>query len=403
HPPSLMDSTEDDNDLRSFKLKRQLIFLRDSRGNGTSMISLILPPNESISKTMNMLVNEYGTASNIKSRVNRLSVLSAITSAQQKLKTFSRVPENGLAIFVGNIIENNKEKKISLAIEPIKPINTSLYLCDSKFHIESLLEQFKDNEIFGFIIMDGTNTLFATLNSNIKNIIYQMSVSLPKKHGRGGQSSVRFARLRVEKRNAYVKKVAEEANRLFPKCEGFIFAGTADFKNNLYEHASLDKFIKSKVIKIVDTNYGGENGLNQSIELSQDALLNCKYVKEREILQNYFQQLENDMVTYSIKNVIRLLQDGSLSRIIVLDCIDTLNIYDFIIIEDEEKIKIDKSNVIDWLLENYKKYNTELMIISDKSTESSQFKEGFNGIGGILKYKIFENEEIEEVASDEIF
>lgn len=33
-----------------------------------------------------MLTGEYGTASNIKSRVNRLSVLGAITSTQQKLK-----------------------------------------------------------------------------------------------------------------------------------------------------------------------------------------------------------------------------------------------------------------------------------------------------------------------------
>lgn len=38
-----------------------------------------------------MLGDEYGTASNIKSRVNRLSVLSAITSAQQRLKLYSKV------------------------------------------------------------------------------------------------------------------------------------------------------------------------------------------------------------------------------------------------------------------------------------------------------------------------
>jgi peptide chain release factor subunit 1 len=46
-----------------------------------------------------MLADEYGTASNIKSRVNRLSVLGAITSTQQKLKLFTKVPPNGLAIY----------------------------------------------------------------------------------------------------------------------------------------------------------------------------------------------------------------------------------------------------------------------------------------------------------------
>ena len=40
-----------------------------SRSNGTSMISLILSPKSQISMTNKMLGDEYGTASNIKSRV----------------------------------------------------------------------------------------------------------------------------------------------------------------------------------------------------------------------------------------------------------------------------------------------------------------------------------------------
>jgi peptide chain release factor subunit 1 len=37
-----------------------------------------------------MLADEYGTASNIKSRVNKLSVLSAIISTQQRLKLYNK-------------------------------------------------------------------------------------------------------------------------------------------------------------------------------------------------------------------------------------------------------------------------------------------------------------------------
>jgi len=43
---------------------------------------------------MKMLTEEYGTASNIKSRVNRLLVLSAFTFTQQKLKLYKNVPNN---------------------------------------------------------------------------------------------------------------------------------------------------------------------------------------------------------------------------------------------------------------------------------------------------------------------
>ena len=55
------------------------------------MISLILPPKSQVSMAAKMLADEYGTASNIKSRVNRLSVLSSITSTKQRLKLFTKV------------------------------------------------------------------------------------------------------------------------------------------------------------------------------------------------------------------------------------------------------------------------------------------------------------------------
>jgi len=110
---------------------------------GTSMISLIIPPKvrrspvfahpltsvhplqDQISRASAMLTQEYGTASNIKSRVNRLSVLAAITSTQQRLKLYNRVPPNGLVLFVGTILtDEGKEKKVSFDFEPHKPINT---------------------------------------------------------------------------------------------------------------------------------------------------------------------------------------------------------------------------------------------------------------------------------------
>jgi peptide chain release factor subunit 1 len=56
--------------------------------------------------------------------------------------------------------------------------------------------------------MDGNGTLFGTLSGNTREIMHKFSVDLPKKHGRGGQSALRFARLRMEKRHNYVRKVS---------------------------------------------------------------------------------------------------------------------------------------------------------------------------------------------------
>ncbi len=63
--------TSDDRNIEMWKIKRLIKSLEAARGNGTSMISLIIPPKDQISRVAKMLADEYGTASNIKSRVNR--------------------------------------------------------------------------------------------------------------------------------------------------------------------------------------------------------------------------------------------------------------------------------------------------------------------------------------------
>lgn len=126
-----------DKNVEIWKIKKLIKSLEAARGNGTSMISLIIPPRDQIPRIAKMLADEYGTASNIKSRVNRLSVLSAITSVQARLKLYNKVPNNGLVIYCGTIVtDDGKEKKVNIDFEPFKPINTSLYLCDNKFHTE---------------------------------------------------------------------------------------------------------------------------------------------------------------------------------------------------------------------------------------------------------------------------
>ena len=61
---------------------------------------------------------------------------------------------------------------MNIDFEPFKPINTSLYLCDNKFHTEALNELLEDDDTFGFIVMDGNGCLYATLQGIIDIINY---------------------------------------------------------------------------------------------------------------------------------------------------------------------------------------------------------------------------------------
>lgn len=169
--------------------------------------------------------------------------------------------------------------------------------CDNRFHTEALNELLESDEKFGFIVMDGNGCLFGTLSGqtneratkrnahirhrshscshlalasdlfasgNTRAVIHKFSVDLPKKHGRGGQSALRFARLRLEKRHNYLRKVAEMATQLFitqdrPNVSGLILAGSAEFKTKLNASDLFDPRLAVIVQKIVDVSYGQTN------------------------------------------------------------------------------------------------------------------------------------------------
>merc|ERR1712048_1132191 len=258
---------------------------------------------QDINLTNKMLTEEAGTASCIKSRVNRLSVLSAITSTQQRLKRYNRTPPNGLILYCGEVLTvEGKEKKVTIDFEPFKPINTTMYMCDNRFHTEAIKELLESDDRFGFLTMDGNGSLFGTVQGSHREILHKFSVDLPKKHGRGGQSALRFARLRLEKRHNYMRKVGELATQMFipngekPNIKGLIVAGSAEFKQALTTDQDLfDQRLAAIVIPpLLDVAYGGEPGFNQAIELSSETLRNVKFIQEKKLISKFLDEVAQD-------------------------------------------------------------------------------------------------------------
>ena len=119
----------------------------------------------------------------------------------------------------------------------------------------------EDDEKFGFIIIDGNGILFATLQGSNKTVLQRMSVELPKKHGRGGQSAMRFARLRLEKRAAYVLKCCEMAVQNFitdnvVNVKGIVVGGSAQLKFEMTNDERFDKRLSACILTTVDVSYG---------------------------------------------------------------------------------------------------------------------------------------------------
>jgi len=189
-------TTNNKANIDAWRQKRLVERLENAKGNGTSMITLLVPNDTQLIRLNKLITTELGTASCIKSRMNRNSVVNALKSIQHRLKLITKLPPNGLAIFCGTVSDEGKERKELTVLEPIAPLSRFVYLCDSSFHVEQLREQLQESDKYGFIVADGHGYLFATLQGNNLKIEARSCVSLPKKHNKGGQSAVRFERLR---------------------------------------------------------------------------------------------------------------------------------------------------------------------------------------------------------------
>ncbi|KAJ8509764.1 hypothetical protein OPV22_000198 [Ensete ventricosum] len=355
----------------------------------------------------------------------------AITSAQQRLKLYNKVPPNGLVLYTGTIVtEDGKEKKVTIDFEPFKPINASLYLCDNKFHTEALNELLESDDKFGFIVMDGNGTLFGTLSGNTREVLHKFTVDLPKKHGRGGQSALRFARLRMEKRHNYVRKTAELATQFFinpatsqPNVAGLILAGSADFKTELSQSDMFDQRLQAKILNVVDVSYGGENGFNQAIELSAEILSNVKFIQEKKLIGKYFEEISQDTGKYvfGVEDTLKALEMGAVETLIVWENLD-INRYvlkhstsgetvikhlrkdqetdqnNFLDSATSAELEVqEKISLLEWFANEYKRFGCTLEFVTNKSQEGSQFCRGFGGIGGILPNQLLDSVQREPV------
>ena len=213
--------------------------------------------------------------------------------------------------------------------------------------------------------MDGNGSLFGTLQGNTREVMTKFTVDLPKKHGRGGQSALRFARLRMEKRHNYVRKVAETAVECFIRSDkvvvaGIVLAGSADFKTELGQSDMFDQrlqvskrvdkkhlhptdgadffgnrrartifffnCLQSKIVKTVDVSYGGENGFNQAIELAADSLANVKFMQEKNLISSFFQEIAQDTGKYvfGVASTLQALETGAVETLICWENLDTM-------------------------------------------------------------------------------
>jgi peptide chain release factor subunit 1 len=406
-----------------FKLKRTLETLASKEGRGTELISLYVPPEKRIHEVMTNLREEYGTASNIKSRVTRKNVQEAIEKVQQRLKLFKTPPPNGLVMFCGAIPYGapGNEKMEIYTLEPPEKINVYFYRCDSRFHLEPLFDMMREKDTYGILVIDTNEATLATLRGQTMNVLKEFTSGIPGKHRAGGQSARRFERLREASVNEYFKRVASHTNDMIgqiPDLRGLLLGGPGPTKYDFEEGDYLNYVLKQKIIATIDTSYVSERGVEEVVEKSQDLLKGVRYMEEKRIVQKFLYELghETGLASYGETQVRRHLNAGLVDTLLLSEKLDRLHVLmrcktcgdteDALIaragltkFEQELLSKQCKKcgnatlaiettqNLLDEFVEIAERSSVNLEVISTETEEGIMLLESFGGIVAVLRYR----------------
>ena len=418
-------STTKKTSLELFRLRKTLNTLARKEGSHTELITLYVPPGKQISDAINLLREEYGTASNIKSTTTRKNVQEAIVKVQQRLKLFKEPPPTGLVIFCGAIPQEGggpgSERMETYVIVPPEPIKVYLYRCDSRFHTEHLQEMLREKETFGILLIDASDATIATLQGKRLQIVREMHSGVPGKTRAGGQSARRYERLREMRLNEYFTRVGANANEIFlpiDTLKGIILAGPGPTKYDFEKGEYLNYQLKNKIIDTVDTAYVEEQGVKEVVDKAPEIMRKVRYIEEKQLMQQFLYEIGHDtgMITYGEVEVRRALEAGAVRTLLLSEGLEVSRVtvkcsacgY-----QEQQTVKnpnmqafeqnlagkpcpkctapslaaAEKQDLVDDLAQIAEYSNTDVEMISAETEEGQMLKNAFGGIAAILRFK----------------
>ncbi len=361
------------NAAQKYELEETVKELEGYRGRHTELITVLIPAGFNINQVTKQIEDEKGTATNIKSNSTRKNVINALDKAVRTMKELGRTPENGVAIFAGNVSDTEGKENLKVwTIEPPKPMKIRLYRCDQTFVLDPLKEMLETEEIYGLLIIERKEASIGILEGKSIRSLQHMTSGIPGKVKAGGQSAQRFHRITEGLAKEFFRRVAEAMKEHFferKKLKGILIGGPIPTKDEFLATGQLVTKLKDKVIAVKDIGDTEMHGLRMLVLACEDVLAEQEITKQKKILDEFFATLakEPNKIAYGDAEVEGRLRTGMVGKLILSKQLP------------RERIKE---------LENLAKQSgTEIEIVTTETTEGLQF-DNLGGVGGILRFAV---------------
>lgn len=359
--------------MTKYELEEVVAELEKHKGRQTELISVYISAGYDVNTVQKQLEAEKSTAKNIKSTSTRKNVVDALEKIVRHFKTFKRTPENGLAVFCGNVSKIEGQSDMQLwSVEPPMPLKIRMYRCDKEFVLEPLQEMLEVDEVFGLLVMDRKEATIGLLEGKRIECLQKMTSGIPSKVRAGGQSSQRFHRITEGLTRDFYKRIAEEMKKIFfemPKLKGILVGGPIPTKDEFIEGEYMTTQLREKVIGRVDIGDTDESGLKELVGKAREILESQEIIKEKKLLEKFFETLgeRRELSTLGEEATKKALNFGAVKTLFLSKTTDK---------KIAKELKAIAMNM-----------GSEIEIISTETPEGEQFF-NLSGIGAILRYKI---------------
>lgn len=216
------------------------------------------------------------------------------------------------------------------AVHPPRPLQRRVYSCGRRFDTSALREQLEleTAPAYGIVAIDGSEASIGTAkglgtsSSRVVASLAHLTSGTASRTRRGGQSALRYSRLREEADLAFLRRVAERAAALLVDVRGLVVAGKADAKRRLIPE--LSPALRSRIICVLDLPCGADTEGLRRAALGAQAAANADRGKEaEEALSRFFEQAaqpsspEEALVCYGWAQTAAALRLGAVRTLLV--------------------------------------------------------------------------------------
>jgi len=320
---------EKQDSVKLYKIRKTLEELSQKSGRGTELITVYIPKGKQLHEIISALLQEQGTADNIKSDLTRTHVVDSLGKVVQRLKLYKKTPERGLVMFCGALPPEGggplgSEVVKVWEIDPPKDLKQYLYRCDDHFHVDILKDMLKDDNLIGFLAIDAKDAGWGLLYGDKIEVLSQTGSGVAGKHRQGGQSAKRFQKLREMELSYFYNRVAETTREYFIDIypiKGLIISGPGPTKEDFINGNYLEYRLQDMIINTIDASYAGAEGIREAFAKSSEILGDFRLVEEKKLVEDLFREINSHSGkgSYGLQEIIEYLKNNVVKTLIITD------------------------------------------------------------------------------------